>query len=184
MAEQLPLDIPLPPVERRETAFFAIMPRAGDTARLTALGKQISPARLHPAWRFHISLLGLGLSSHSRDADIDGLRNVGEAVTAPPFEVALPMVCSFGDSLALCCDGDTTATMAQLQHALLRAAEMRWGPLGRRRYAPHLTLAYRAPRIAPLWLEDPIRWPVREFVLISSDRARGGYGCLGRWRLR
>ena len=184
MAEQLRLDIPRPPRETRQVVFFAIMPDAAEGARLTELGKQISPARLHPVERFHLSLLGFQLESGLQDAQIRAAREIGAAVAAAPFEVVLPIACSFGDSLVLCCGDPAAAAMSRLQAMLSVAVEGELGLRARRRYAPHLTLAYRAPRIPPTSLSNPISWRAREFALIGSAQGQGRYTWLGRWPLR
>lgn len=184
MTEQLRLDIPWPPREARQVVFFAIMPDPADGARLTALGKQISPARLHPAERFHLSLMGIRLEAGSQDAQIRAAQEIGAAVAAAPFEVVLPTACSFRDSLVLCCGDHAAAAMTQLQALLSAAAERKLGLPAKRSYAPHLTLAYRAPRIPPTPLNSPISWLAREFVLIRSDQGQGRYTRLGRWPLR
>lgn len=184
MAEQLRLDIPWPPAESREVLFFGIMPGSIDGARLTALGEQLTQARLHPAARFHLSLLGLGLDMGSRDAQIADLQEVGGAVAAAPFEIVLEKVCSFGDGLVLCCGEGTGASMLQLQRILLCAAAERGIHLrAKQRYAPHLTLSYRAPPVPLARLKDPIRWLAQEFVLVLSEQGRGRYTRLGRWPL-
>ncbi len=158
MAEQLRLDIPWPPLASREVLIFAVMPGALERARLTALGRQISPARLHPPARFHVSLLGVGLDAGSRDEVIAAARDIGGAVAAAPFGVVLSRTCSFGNSLVLCCGDETAASMLQLQRVLLdAAAERRMSLRARGGYSPHLTLSYRAPRIDPTPLVDPIR---------------------------
>lgn len=184
MAEQLRLDIPWPPSESREVLFFGIMPGSIDGARLTALGEQLTPARLHPAARFHLSLLGVRLDMGSRDAQIADLQEVGGAVAAAPFEIVLEKACSFRDGLVLCCGEDTGASMLQLQRVLLCAAAERGIYLrAKRSFAPHLTLSYRAPPVASTPLKDPIRWLAREFVFMLSEQGRGRYTRLGRWPL-
>ncbi|MDP1598781.1 2'-5' RNA ligase family protein [Phenylobacterium sp.] len=181
MSEQLSLDIPEPSSGGGQVVFFAVTPGAAASARLSAVGKQTSDASLYPPARFHISLLGLRLDV--RSGDLDAMREVGSAVAAAPFEIVLPTACSFGNSLVLCCAAETTEAMTYLQHALLREAKMKWPLRAKGRYTPHLTLAYRAPRIPPTVLADPVRWPAREFVLVGRDRRRDGYACFGRWPL-
>lgn len=181
MTEQLCLDLPAPSSGGGRVVFFAVTPSAAAGARLSAVGKHISDAPLYPAARFHISLLGLRLDVGP--GGLDAMREVGSAVAAPPFEIVLPTACSFGDSLVLCCGADTAAGMTRLQHALLRAAKMKWSLRAKGRYTPHLTLAYRAPRIPSTVLANPVSWPAREFVLIGRDPRRAGYDCFGRWPL-
>lgn len=182
MSEQLCLDLPAPSSDGAQVVFFAVTPGAAAGARLLAAGKLISDAPLYPAGRFHISLLGLRLDVGS--GDLDAMREVGAAVAAAPFEIVLPTACSFGNSLVLCCATETTAAMTRLQHALLREAKMRWPLRAKGRYTPHLTLAYRAPRIAPTVLANPVCWLAREFVLIGRGRGPGDYACFGRWPLK
>lgn len=179
MSEQLCLDIPAPPSGGGQVVFFAVMPSAAAGAHVYAVGKQISDAPLYPAARFHISLLGLSVSS----GELDAMREVGSSVAAAPFEIVLPTACSFGNSPVLCCGAETTAVMTRLQHALLSAAKLKWPLRAKGRYTPHLTLAYRARRVPPTVLASPVRWLAKEFVLIGSGRGRGEYTCFGRWPL-
>lgn len=54
-----------------------------------------------------------------------------------------------------------------------------------RPYLPHLTLLRRAHCKAGHFEAEPIIWPVREFVLVSSVLSENGsiYEIIGRWRL-
>ena len=181
MGDQLCLDLPAPSSGDEQVVFFAVTPGVAAGVCLSTTGRQISDARLYPAAGFHISLLGLRLDVGS--ADLDAMREVGSAVMAAPFEITLTTACSFGKRLVLCCGAETTASMARLQRALLTAAKLRWSLRAKGRYTPHLTLAYRAPRIPRTELATPVRWLAREFVLIGRDRRRDGYACFGRWPL-
>lgn len=181
MGTQLCLDLPAPSSSDGQVVFFAVTPGVAAGVCLSATGSQISDARLYPAARFHISLLGLRIDIGS--PDLDAMREVGSAVTAAPFEIALTTACSFGERLVLCCGTETTESMARLQQALLTAAKSKWSLRAKGRYTPHLTLAYHAPRIPRTELATPVRWLAREFVLIGRDQRRDGYACFGRWPL-
>lgn len=54
-----------------------------------------------------------------------------------------------------------------------------------RPYLPHLTLLRRAHCRGSRFEADPIVWPVREFVLVSSLLSENGsvYEIVGRWKL-
>jgi 2'-5' RNA ligase len=55
----------------------------------------------------------------------------------------------------------------------------------RREFRPHLTLARKARQPVPSGPVDPLRWPVRDFVLARSvtDAAGSRYEPLARWNL-
>ena len=48
---------------------------------------------------------------------------------------------------------------------------------------PHVTLAYKGLPISEMLLDEPVRWTVREFVLVRSLYGRGRHDHLGRWKL-
>ncbi|MEW8206677.1 MAG: RNA 2',3'-cyclic phosphodiesterase, partial [Candidatus Thiodiazotropha taylori] len=55
-----------------------------------------------------------------------------------------------------------------------------------RTYKPHVTLFRKAQRISPWQLTQPIQWPVKEFVLASSNNPQPNqsrYKILQRWPL-
>jgi 2'-5' RNA ligase len=52
-----------------------------------------------------------------------------------------------------------------------------------KRFTPHMTLLYdhRSIDMRPV---EPVRWKVREFVLIRSLVGQHKHDCLGRWELK
>ena len=194
-AEQLELDLGVGWRIRtvREILFFAIMPDAEAAARIGALGRDITQryglsGRLHAPDRLHVSLLGFQLDAHGRDELIALAKQIGAGATASCFDVTLTRALSFGRAplrpLVLCCSEESAASLATLQANLFQAAdEHGLGLRGRSGFEPHLTLAYREPRIPDTILADAISWPARELVLVYSEQGRGRYRSIGRWPL-
>jgi 2'-5' RNA ligase len=50
-------------------------------------------------------------------------------------------------------------------------------------FTPHMTLLY-GPDALPRQTIEPIRFAVREFTLVHSERGLSRYNTLGRWRLK
>jgi 2'-5' RNA ligase len=116
----------------------------------------------------------------------------GAAVEQAPFDVVLDHVGSIGDAgypgPVVLSGGDGLRSLRELQRALgreLKAAGM--GAYVRRSFKPHMTLLYPRPDAhVPAHAVLPLRWTLRELVLIDSvahDRVTE-YRVLGRWPLR
>lgn len=187
-AEDGPVRLPRP-----ERLFFALVPDAETTARVVAarerLASEVGPGGrpLRPD-RLHISLHGVGEFVHLDKRYIRAAREAGRAVSIRPFEVALPSVMTFGRSrlkdragprpLVLLAEGDPLLEL----HGALGAAMRRVGLRAGIRFTPHMTLLYGA-RPIPARAIDPIRFSVREFVLVRSMSGRARYDVVDRWPL-
>lgn len=68
-------------------------------------------------------------------------------------------------------------------HRLLAAAMRNLNLKPSDRFVPHMTMVYADKAITPQSVE-PLRWTVREFVLIHSERGLTKYNILDRWPLR
>ena len=103
----------------------------------------------------------------------------------PPFEIAFDRLTSFsgkpGRLPLVLRGGDGVAGVTALQQAL--GGALAKAGLGARQSAPHLTLLYDARRIDEQPI-DPVRWTVREFVLVHSLLGQTTYIPLGKWPLR
>jgi len=67
--------------------------------------------------------------------------------------------------------------------ALTQGGALAKAGVGARQSTPHLTLLYDARRVDEQPI-DPIRWTVREFVLVHSLLGQTRYIPLGKWPLR
>jgi len=106
----------------------------------------------------------------------------GMAVKSMPFEVAFDRVTSFAGSNALVlCGGDGVDGLVMF-HQSLAIAMWNSGLCASLQFMPHITLLYDGRRIEEQFIE-PIRWTVRDFVLVHSLRGRTMHIPLERWRL-
>jgi 2'-5' RNA ligase len=172
-----------------DSLFFALFPDAAAAARIGELTRQLRDkhaltGRPHAAERLHVSLHGLGeYPSFPKDIAARAVE-AAAGVTLPPFEIAFDRVMSFSGKpgqLPLVLRVDGVAGVMALQNALGNALAKTG--LGARQSAPHLTLLYDARRVGEQPI-DPIRWTVREFVLVHSLLGQTTYIPLGKWPLR
>lgn len=135
--------------------------------------------------RFHISLHHLGDYKRLPSPIIFAAKRAGAAVSVPPFEVVLRSARSFEGGkpdrkpLVLIGEGEGLTRL----HTILGACLMRNGLPGYRgAFTPHLTLLYNSRMIGEQPIE-PIRFVVRDFVLIHSKLWLSEYKILQRWTL-
>ncbi|MGN8020092.1 2'-5' RNA ligase family protein [Phyllobacterium sp. 22229] len=135
--------------------------------------------------RFHISLHHLGDYPRLPSSILFAAERAGAAVSMPPFEVTLHSVRSFEGGrpdrkpLVLIGEGEGLTRL----HTILGACLARNGLSGQRgAFTPHLTLLYNSRTISEQPIE-PIRFVVRDFVLIHSKRGLSEYEILQRWTL-
>jgi 2'-5' RNA ligase len=104
------------------------------------------------------------------------------AVTSTPFEVAFDRVTSFAGSDALVLRGGDGVDGIVMFHHDLGVAMRKSGLSAGSQFTPHITLLYDGRRIEEQFIE-PIRWTVRDFVLVHRLRGRTMHIPLERWRL-
>lgn len=175
----------------QERLFFGIMLNADvqeivDACR-TGLIKdhRLTRKSLIGLCRFHISLYHLGDYPRLPSPILFAVERAGAAVSMPPFEVTLHSARSFEGGkpdrkpLVLIGEGEGLTRL----HTILGACLMRNGLPGQRgAFTPHLTLLYNSRTISEQPIE-PIRFVVRDFVLIHSKRGLSEYEILQRWTL-
>jgi RNA 2',3'-cyclic 3'-phosphodiesterase len=164
--------------------FFALWPgneeRQGLQGVLSGLPKRHG-REPHPA-DLHLTLAFLG--------EVDPARRVcaeraADGVHAGPFLLVLDRVGYWPRSRILWCGA------TERPEPLLRLlADLNRGLLGcgfvpdRRPFAPHLTLARKAPPIEARSVEPPLSWAVDSFALVGSRLdERPSYQVLRRWPL-
>jgi 2'-5' RNA ligase len=175
-------------LQRLDRLFFSIFPdpqaavRIANTAQhfRRAYGLKGNPLLTD---RFHVSIQGKG--------DYDGLprsivhkaMEAGAAVRATSFDVAFDRIKNFSSSNALVlCDGDGVDGLMRFHQSL--GMEMQKSGLSvRPSFTPHVTLLYDGGDLDERSIH-PIRWTVREFVLVHSLIGSTKHNVCGRWQLR
>lgn len=110
------------------------------------------------------------------------------AVLVPQFDVVFDRVMSFdcrrkSQPFVLLAGNDTTSLFAlhgALGEAMIKAGLGRWV---RMNFTPHMTLLYDRRMVSERSIE-PVRWTVRDFVLVHSLVGFGQHDHLARWLLR
>lgn len=129
----------------------------------------------------HLTLAFLGEVSLEQAA---AARVAADGLRQPGFELCLDRLGYWRHNHILWAGGDCPplVTLAgRLQQALGRAGFQ----MEERPFATHLTLLRNARCASPPDLVEPVRWPVREFLLVASDptSGRAAYRAVHRWAL-
>ena len=175
-----------------DNVYFAVLPDPDIARRMREVGlglwdRHRFPGRVQPARLLHVSIAHVGRFPEAPDGIVAAARTAGASVRDAAFEVSFDRVHSFDSARAppvvlRCGYGD--AGFAGLRRAIttsMLGAGLRAGPsVG---LTPHVTLVYDGLSISEMLLEEPIRWTVREFVLVRSLYGRGRHVHLGRWHL-
>jgi RNA 2',3'-cyclic 3'-phosphodiesterase len=181
----------VPPSEDR--VFFEVVPDADAKASIARLGRRVGAdcrlgAEPFDLDRLHVSLCFVGMHADVTDAVLARAHEAASTVRMRPFVVAFNCMTRFskgsGKRPLVLIGDDGVGGLTALQHAL--GAAMQQTGFGRRRspgYTPHITLMYGALPIGEQMIE-PIRWTVRDFVLIRSVHGERRHIHLDRWPLR
>ncbi|NGX15258.1 RNA 2',3'-cyclic phosphodiesterase [Wenzhouxiangella sp. XN24] len=166
--------------------FFALWPAPPVRKALSAAAAPLLEAcegRPVAARNYHLTLAFLGKVEASR---LDPLRAAAGSVHATAFELALD---TFGHwpraGVAWLGSSRPTPAATALAAALWAALEPLGFPPETRPFVPHLTLLRRCRHCELPAVPQPVRWPVREFVLVRSETRPEGadYEILDRWEL-
>ena len=180
--------------KRSDGLFFALFPDAGTARRIGRradrfVGERRLRGRRLRDDRLHVSVQFVGTYPRLRRSIVHAAQLAGDAVSQPPFEVTFRFVESFeappsrGDGpsrhpLVLLGEGEGLFAL----HGRLGLAMQSIGLRPGETFVPHMTLLYGPTRI-PRQAIEPIRFVVREFVLVHSERGLSKYHALGRWPL-
>jgi 2'-5' RNA ligase len=172
-----------------ESLFFAVMPDEEIAYRIAELAAglcdehQLS-GRLFEPERLHITLHHLGEYAGLPPSLLAKVKQAAGRVRLPEFEVCFDQVGSFsGQRLhpyVMRSEADDELFLG-LHQELARCTQSIVGKASRS-FTPHLTLLYDQRRL-PLQPVQPIRWWVREFVLVRSFLGQSRYQIEGRWSL-
>lgn len=186
--------MPLPGFEQSpelDFLFFALLPAAEDALQIVQLrerlllergltGQRIATERLH------VSLHTVGAWHGLSRTAVRAAKDIGASFSKPPFEVVFDRTMSFAGERAFVLRAEADAAFISFHSAL--GIEMKKAGIGRSvtsRFTPHLTLLYGDRMVTERSIE-PLRWTVRDFVLVQSLRGRGRsrHIHLARWQLR
>jgi len=179
---------------RPERLFFCLLPDVATSVRVRQFAERLVcdnwlKGTLLKAERLHVSLQHVGDDTRLRTKVVYAARLAGDAVSMRAFELAFPFLQSFGPTaleedvarrrpLVLLGEGDALLEL----HAMLGAAMEKNGLKARPHFTPHMTLLYGSKAL-PHQAIEPIRFTVREFVLIHSELGLTRYNVVERWPL-
>jgi 2'-5' RNA ligase len=100
-----------------------------------------------------------------------------------PFEVVFEQIGGFNSGHVVLQGQDGLEALRAFREALRQA--LAWEKLEKgmpQKYTPHMTVIYGQPgeEVAPI---EPVRWTVREFVLVISHQGQGRHEVLARFPL-
>jgi RNA 2',3'-cyclic 3'-phosphodiesterase len=175
--------------------FFALLPPPADAARISHLAQQLRGAaglkgKPVSADRLHVSLHGLGEYAGLPEQLVSAAREAGDTVCVPQFDVVFDCAGSFGGHggrgkrpFVLWSTDEIDLLMLfnrALAKALAQAGLSRWIAS---QFTPHITLLYDS-RIARQRAIEPVRFRVRELVLVDSLIHQGRHVPIARWPLK
>ena len=180
-----------PPAVNR--LFFALYPDADAARHVERLTDEISARhRLRgkrvARERLHVTLHHLGDHGHRRQDIVDGAHEAAKAIDMPAFDVEFDRITSFtrgsGESPLVLHGGKGVDMLRDFQRALgvamTRSGLKNWVET---RFTPHVTMLYDYSSIIDQAV-SPVRWTVREFILLHSLLGGHKHTLLGRWPLR
>ena len=167
-----------------ERLFFALWPP--DSVRDALVAERAAlpePAgRLSHPLDLHLTLVFVGAVADETRVCVDA---AGEGIAVPAFGLVLDEIGAWPRRPLRWA---RPAAVPQPLLDLVRALEANLLRCGlqpeNRPYRPHVTLARKTTPISVMALAEPLRWPVREFVLAASQAGRRpSYEVLCRWPL-
>lgn len=176
--------------------FFAILLDADTAAAAVEQARQLRlqhqlRARVQPAERLHVTLHWLRDHEALPPDLLRAAKTAGNRAAdgAAPFEVLFDRVESLGEASEpgkrplVLAGGKGLAALRAFQRVLGGAmSDAGIGRYARSAFKPHVTLL-RDETFVSAHPVRPLRWTVRELVLIDSWQGLGRYDVLGRWPL-
>ena len=176
---------------RQGAVYFAFKPEPETADQIIALGSylrakhalksDVSPAVLHA------TVCPIGEVPGLPDERVEAARKIAGGMDGKPLELILDRVRTHPNGqdkapvVAFCSDG--APRMELFRHALTGDLRRAGFVIGRKLPEPHVTLFYDRCNVDKEEI-TPIRWIVRDFVLVHSIRGEGRHVVLGQWTLR
>lgn len=190
--------IPVPTNHRELAAgidyFFAVLPDDQARAGIAGIGERFCKShRVSGTWvgadSFHLTLCPRGRTERMLPSLEDALLAAAATVHGSAFEITLDSAMRFSARdgrfpFVLCADGASTESALKLRQAIAEA-QRRTGlaVTGVSSYLPHVTLLQGHAVDAIEESIAPIRWTVREFVLVRSFFGQSRQEVVERWPL-
>lgn len=174
----------------KSNLFLAVVPDRDVALEAVEIGRQLSKRQglsrgPRPHELMHVSLNGIGKYADFPEDVIFAVSAAMSTVNAMPFELTFDRVAHFANANAVVLTNAIRSEEMMDLHVQL-AKEMwavgltfTYNP----RFMPHMTLFYDEGPVSEEVLAVPLRWIVREFVLIRSHIGRSEYEYLDRWPL-
>jgi len=190
MSDLFDLDRPKPAEGAvRHKVFFAIRPSpdAAQEAHRLARARRGLGGWLMPPDRLHVSLNHVASGADVPTHQVARAIEAAAAIAVRPFVMAFNRLGTWGGKpgdRAVVLWGDDGVAGALSLHRALHEALAGAGATrpAETPFEPHLALL-RKERDRPPEFIAPVRWWVREFVLIDSVHGEGRHEILGRWTL-
>ncbi|MDQ0318684.1 2'-5' RNA ligase [Pararhizobium capsulatum DSM 1112] len=176
----------------RSNLFLAVVPEQAAAHQACEIGHRLG--REHrlshtprPLELLHVTLNPIGSYMTLSEADVFTVSDAMASVRAAPFEASFDRAASFshGDRKLLVLG--SAVRSEELMDLHVQLAKEMWGAgmtfTYNPRFMPHMTLSYGETAMPETMLAEPVRWMVREVVLIHSLVGEGRYEYLGRWPL-
>ena len=170
--------------------FFAILPTAEAARAIACIADGFRKAHdlrgpiIGPD-RYHISLCGVGAPGPAPDEVLSKLQAIGDQVRCQPFDVGFDHAVSFSQGARkrplVLASREGLPALGWL-HAGLRRAMAASELQAKSQFNPHLTMLYDEQIVAETGIR-PLRWTVRDFVLVHSVTGEGRHRHLARWPL-
>ena len=180
--------------KRPEAVFFALLLDGTPAKRTEIISKQVTwDNGIHGSFllpsRYHVSLQHVRNMKRVEPKVVYGATLAAAAVSMPAFDVTFDQAISFPGHprrgkpqqypTVLVGGSDPLFEL----HSQLAQSMRKFGFEASDGFIPHVTMVYGDKMIAPQPIE-PLRWTVRDFALIHSERGLTKYNILGRWPLR
>jgi 2'-5' RNA ligase len=175
---------------RPGTVYFACKPKPDIAAEMALAGNRLCgklglPGKVSPGV-LHATLCSIGHFPDLSDERVEAACKAAGALAAKAFEMALDRVRTYPNGQQM------LPFVAFSENGVPGAEFLRYELMGELRRvgftfpkklpAPHMTFCYDRRSIAEQAIE-PIRWMVRDFVLIHSIQGEGRHVLLGQWQL-
>lgn len=183
----------MPPGTGRDRLYFALKPDALAARRIYQLAANLKrelglSGPLIPPERLHVSLYGIGEFDGVPTDMVESVRGAAARIAEMAFEVNFDRIDTFGNGHAVVLTGSNNVPeIIRFWESLCFAMEGvpferntkgRWHALN-----PHITILYDDVVVGRRDIR-PLRWMVRDFVLVHSYVGQGRHDQLGRWPLR
>ena len=172
-----------------ERLFFAVLPDPLTAERVAELAEGLRDEHgleglPLAAERLHITLHHVGDYAGLPPSLLAKVRQAAARVRSPEFEVCFDQVGSFAGNQKspFVLRSEYGAELLHDLHAELARCLHSVGSKVDPRFTPHMTLLYDRRRM-PIQPVQPLRWFVREFVLIRSFLGQSRYQLEGCWQL-